>query len=268
MSDEFLSTLRLSSSTPLEDADKGGRVICPICKKSMKYFCYNCRKSLLPNAPQMTLPIKLDIVHHPTEKTSKSTALTACVLAPQDATWVEFPDEIPEYDSNETLLLFPSEDAKKLSEIPDLKKYKRVVCIESVWDKANAVKCHKNLVNLPKAVICAESTLFWRYQHLSDANLSTIEAIYYFYRDYYLATIGNYTGQCDDLLYYFVHIYKKVQGFYNQHPEKSFAHKDGYIKYTDKIVENEKKEEEKRKREEKVFQIEKKKDKKMIPKNN
>jgi len=47
-------------------------------------------------------------VHHPTELKSKSTAMQAKVLAPDHVFIREFPDEIPEYDPEDTVLLFPS----------------------------------------------------------------------------------------------------------------------------------------------------------------
>ncbi|EKE37003.1 DTW domain containing protein [Entamoeba nuttalli P19] len=251
MAAEFFNKLKLSSKEPLEKADKGGRITCPLCHKKMKYYCYYCRRGLIPELPQVNLPIKLDIIHHPTEKVAKSTALTACIVAKDDTQWIEFPNEIPQYDPNETILLFPSPDAKRLSDFDDLKKYKRMVCIESVWYKANAVLNHPNIKNLPKAIICAEETLFWRYQNISNTNLSTIEAIYYFYRDYYTCMNGKYNGECDDLLYFFTHIYHRVQDFYNEHPDKTFIHKDGYIQYKTPELEKQK-EEEYKKREEMI----------------
>ena len=48
-------------------------------------------------------------VHHPTENLSKSTAVHAPVLCgKEDVKFIEFP-EVPEYNKEETLLLFPSE---------------------------------------------------------------------------------------------------------------------------------------------------------------
>ena len=149
MSTQFLSKLQLSSQTPLFEADKRGRIQCPQCKKNMKYFCYNCRKSLIPNIPSVTLPIECDIIHHPTEKVSKSTALTATILSEQ-TNWIEFPSEIPNYNPNDTLLLYPSPNAKKLSEVENLQQYKRIVCIESVWQKAPVVVNHPIIAQLPR----------------------------------------------------------------------------------------------------------------------
>ncbi|KAL7714304.1 tRNA-uridine aminocarboxypropyltransferase 1 [Entamoeba marina] len=233
MAESFFEKLKLSSKEPLIEADKKGRIVCPKCQKKMKYFCYNCQRGLLQGIPEVILPIELDIIHHPTEKVSKSTAMTARIVSKDYSRWIKFPDEVPAYDPNDTLLLFPSPDAKKLSEVEDLKKYKRIVCIESVWYKADNVVRHPNVNKLQKVIIDSEETLFWRYQKISNANLSTIEAIYYFYKDYITAMKGQYNGECDDLLYFFSHIYGRIQNYYNERPDRRFVHIDGYIKYKD-----------------------------------
>ena len=231
MASPLLASLRLSNVDALAAAEAAPRTTCLHCNHKMKYYCYNCQRPLIPNTPHLTLPIHLDIVHHPTEKLSKSTAIAARILAPETSTWFEYPANIPAYDPAETILLFPAPNARRLADFPDLAKYKRVVCVESVWSKANGVAAHPHLRDLPKAVISCEETLFWRYQNISDTNLSTIEAIFYFYRDYITCTRGEYRHEVDDLLWFFSHIYNKVQRFYIEHPDKQFTHKEGYIKY-------------------------------------
>ena len=240
--------LHLSSFDVLQEIDKSGkRIECQKCHKMYKYYCYNCRKPLL-NTPTLNLPITLDVILHPTEKVSKSTALAATILAPQDTNWIVYPD-VPEYDENTTLLLFPSPDAKPINEIENLQQYKRIVCIESVWKKAKQVASCVNVKNLKKVVIQSHETVFWRYQQLGKTNLATIEAIYYFYREWYDALKLPYCGQVDNLLYFYCHQYRKIQKHYNDHPEISFVHIDNYIQYEKK--EEETKESEKKMDEEK-----------------
>ena len=47
-------------------------------------------------------------IHHPTELLSKSTAIHARIICPDDVSIHEFPD-IPDYNLDETVLLFPSD---------------------------------------------------------------------------------------------------------------------------------------------------------------
>ena len=96
-------------------------------------------------------------------------------------------------------------------------------------------------MKLKKVVIQSHETVFWRYQHLGKSNLATIEAIYYFYREWYDAFKLPYLGQVDDLLYFYCYQYKKIQKYYNDRPEIRFVHIDNYIQY-EKKDENEKKE--------------------------
>ncbi|EKE37895.1 hypothetical protein ENUP19_0047G0213 [Entamoeba nuttalli] len=233
METDLINNLKLSSYDVLETIDKNNeRIECPQCHKHMKYYCYNCRKQLLPT-PIIKLPITLDIVMHPKEKPSKSTALAATILAPEDTHWIVFP-EVPKYNEKTTLLLFPSPDAQPLDKIEHLEQYKTIVCIESVWQKANQVANSPNLCNLKKVIIQSKETIFWRYQHCGKTNLATIEAIYYFYREWYDAMKWDYSNQVDDLLYFYCYTYQKIQEHYKKHPELQFIHIDGYIHYDEK----------------------------------
>jgi hypothetical protein len=45
---------------------------------------------------------------------------------------------------------------------------------------------------IKKVVINTEKTIFWRYQNVSDKNLATIEAMYFFLRDYAKVMEGAY----------------------------------------------------------------------------
>ncbi|KAJ3009949.1 UNVERIFIED_CONTAM: DTW domain-containing protein 1 [Siphonaria sp. JEL0065] len=81
-------------------------------------------------------------------------------------------------------------------------------------------------------------TLFWRYQSIGDHCLATIEAVYYFYRDYFSVyePVGTpYDGRFDSLLYYFRLQYEAVQQNYRENPDKQFTQKkanaEKYIKY-------------------------------------
>ncbi|KAJ3119783.1 hypothetical protein HK100_000157 [Physocladia obscura] len=84
-------------------------------------------------------------------------------------------------------------------------------------------------------------TLFWRFQNVGEHCLSTIEAIYYFYRDYFTCFEQQnvpehvYDGRYDVLLYFFRIQYQIVQDFYRRKPDLKFTTKkkgaQSYIKY-------------------------------------
>jgi len=99
-------------------------------------------------------------------------------------------------------------------------------------------------------------TNFWRYQSVGDECLATIEAIYYFLREFtvswclFLSILvystarvddeqttqakkneGKYEGEMDDMLYYYTYLYKVIQRAYKTDKTRHFAHIEGYIKY-------------------------------------
>ena len=72
---------------------------------------------------------------------------------------------------------------------------------------------------------------------MSDKNLATIEALYFFFRDYDVALNCNgdyskYDGKYDNILYYYAFTYKLIQHCYTEGAKKglSFTHIPGYIK--------------------------------------
>lgn len=106
---QFLKNLELKSFDCLKDLE---RTECPGCKKSVKYYCVNCYKSMV-DSPQLNLPIKVTVVTHPNEK-KKSSIVPAKVLAPNDIDILFTHTEVPKFTeaSDEIVLLFPGNDAK------------------------------------------------------------------------------------------------------------------------------------------------------------
>eukprot|EP01104_Vermistella_antarctica_P017808 TRINITY_DN6389_c0_g1_i1.p1 TRINITY_DN6389_c0_g1~~TRINITY_DN6389_c0_g1_i1.p1 ORF type:complete len:308 (+),score=64.82 TRINITY_DN6389_c0_g1_i1:125-1048(+) len=204
---------------------------CSQCGSTTKYYCVTCPRFLGPrdDFPLLNLPIKLDIIHHPTEKISKSTAVHASLLAPDHVRMLEFPDEVPEYSEEDTLLLYPKEGAPLLEELEDLHKYKRLVAIDSQWNRCFTMCSHPNFAKLKCVRIKSRTTLFWRWQVKSPEYLATIEAIYYFYADYERAlNNGNYDGKYDDILYLFAFHYTLIQSEYRKKGQELFRIK-GFV---------------------------------------
>ncbi|CAN0134287.1 tRNA-uridine aminocarboxypropyltransferase 1 isoform X1 [Lampetra fluviatilis] len=113
--------LRMASQTVLEELMKRGRSKCPKCQASRMFYCYTCF-SLLEGiseerVPRVKLPLKVDIIKHSCETDGKSTAVHACILAPDDVTMYTYPC-FPEYDKNEkVLLVFPGPDSVTLEDL-------------------------------------------------------------------------------------------------------------------------------------------------------
>ncbi|KAJ3432461.1 dtw domain-containing protein [Anaeramoeba flamelloides] len=255
--------LKLASFEGLDDEP---RKKCPNCERTCKFYCPHCFTIVneINKIPQLTLPLKTYIVHHPKEKVSKSTAIHAKVLAPESVEIIEFPlglDALVEnsendqaFDLNSTLLLFPSEESKPISEV-DWGKIKNVVFIDSTWLQTRRILRDPRIKNLPKIQINAHKTRFWRHQKVSDYCLATIEAIYFFFKEFVAhKNNGKYEGQVDNLLFFFEYTFQLIQKKYKRE-KRPFKHIKGYIKNDDnddEVKENQKeKEKEKEKPNEK-----------------
>lgn len=207
------------------------RVVCPRCLKKRKYFCYECLMPMgdpaLSSFIPLSLPVSVDVIHHPTELVSKSTALHAKIISPQDVTVYEFPN-FPEYNRDETLLLFPGKDSLAIEEI-DFSTIRKVVFVDSQWQKTKRMLHDPKLQGLRCVRIDMQKTTFWRYQKCGDNCLATIEAIYYFFKEYQTKKFGSYNGEYDNLMYYYSYFYNIIQEHYRK-TSKVFPRIDNYIK--------------------------------------
>ncbi|XP_061420860.1 tRNA-uridine aminocarboxypropyltransferase 1 isoform X2 [Lethenteron reissneri] len=224
--------LRMASQTVLEELMKRGRSKCPKCQASRMFYCYTCF-SLLEGiseerVPRVKLPLKVDIIKHSCETDGKSTAVHACILAPDDVTMYTYPC-FPEYDKNEKAVKkiklagdkeehctpvpslppkVPADSAKRYPEGP----FHRVVFIDSTWNQTNKMSMDERLKALQCVKLQAWESQFWRHQKGTPRTfLSTIEAIYYFFVEYHgLLQQGPYAGQHDNLLFFFTFMHGLV----------------------------------------------------------
>ncbi|KAG0207796.1 DTW domain-containing protein 1 [Mortierella sp. GBA30] len=179
------SQFNISSTDILDTIEKKH---CPTCNKNVRYFCNKCLHLVnCPEGavPQLKLPIKLDIIKHEQERDGKSTALHAKILAPQDVEVYAW-KEMPKYENvDRLLLLFPCPEAKQLSEI-DPASFDKLVVIDGTWEQASKMsKSDSPLLRMKRVTIAPHETLFWRHQRKASDHLATIEAIYYFLREYH-----------------------------------------------------------------------------------
>lgn len=223
--------LKLASFEPLHALSR--RTTCPKCLARRKFFCYDC---YLPmdrdpsHTPHISLPIICDVIHYETEQQSKSTALHAKVVAYDDVRIHRFPsDTLYDWDPEDTVVLFPSDDAVPVEEL-DFGKIKHVVFVECQWHNAHRILKDPRVARLKHVKIKNYETKFWRWQNVGNECLATIEAIYYFYREYVTATNPDkaYHGEVDNLLYYFAFTYEMLQSIYKR-SGRNFRRIKGFI---------------------------------------
>ena len=158
-------------------------------------------------------------IQHPKEKPSKSTAIHACVLSP-NVEFYKFP-QFPEFPTEGTFVLFPSEGALSIDQIQG--PVKKLVVLDSTWQKSGSMIQDPRVRNLPRVKINSYDTTFWRYQDKPSDHLATIEgifffilifeyfififvfiiAIYYFYKEYHQSQHGSYNGEYDGMYFQF-----------------------------------------------------------------
>ncbi|KAJ1985085.1 hypothetical protein H4R34_000262 [Dimargaris verticillata] len=223
---------------------------CPQCHKPVKYFCYRCYTvvNVEPSViPEVTLPVSLTILKHPKEKDGKSTAVHAKIIAPRYTQILDFPSKdstLP--DPGRSVLLFPGPDSCRLANM-DPTTFDTVVVIDGTWSQARAMVKYSPVLNqMRKVTLLPRQTRFWRYQQCDESYMATIEAIYFFYREYYEAYAGSkrndcskcsmvsvYDGRYDDLLFYYKYFYDHIQKLYRTNPHLRFTprQKEGYIDY-------------------------------------
>ncbi|XP_010889586.2 DTW domain-containing protein 1 [Esox lucius] len=272
-----LHDLKLAPHMELEQAQQRGRLKCSSCGGSRMFFCYTCcclvgvRQQEIPS---VKLPIKIDIIKHPSEVDGKSTAIHAKILSPEYVTIYTYPC-IPEYE-NETdkvVLVFPGPESVSVEEMtqilqntaatkatdsppeepphkrprakempegtqhaegqtsgakhtgggaeagkegqietPEPSLLQRVVFIDSTWNQTNRIITDERLQALLRVELKTRKTCFWRHQKGSpDTYLATIEAVYYFLKDYHeLCLRQEYTGQYDNLLYFYTFLHTLI----------------------------------------------------------
>lgn len=88
----------------------------------------------------------------------------------------------------------------------------RVVFIDSTWNQTNKISTDERLQDLLKVELKTRKTCFWRRQKgKPDTYLATIEAIYYFLKDFHELCLGQeYSGEYDNLLFFYSFLHSVV----------------------------------------------------------
>ncbi|RKP04227.1 hypothetical protein CXG81DRAFT_7088, partial [Caulochytrium protostelioides] len=228
---------------PLDLPFGHARAPCPQCQRSSSLYCPVDMVALpqhVPAMPRVDLPIPLDVYRHPRELPGKSTALQAQLLAPGHVrTFVEDVVINPGYeqvvanaldryaDPSRVLLLYPCEGARSLSELPR-QSYDRLIVLDGTWrqGKSMARAFMESGRGFVPVRINQHDTLFWRFQAHGTDHLSTIEAIYWFYREYAeVCEPHRPTNRYDNLLFFFARQWRQIQSYYRDRPQLRFTHR-------------------------------------------
>ncbi|AYU82978.1 DTW domain containing protein [Leishmania donovani] len=158
---------------------------CPKCHKRRLFYCYDCLITVHPEShpPPLALPLNVYVVLHPNELRGKSTSLAASTISP-DLHIVEYPAVPEQLEPELTLVLYPGEQSVELHEVKHLDQYKHVVFIDSTWQQSKAIARDERVSKFKHVRIKSQTSLFWRFQNNDPTYLATVEAIYYFLREY------------------------------------------------------------------------------------
>lgn len=88
----------------------------------------------------------------------------------------------------------------------------RVVFIDSTWNQTNKINTDERLQDLLRVELKMRKTCFWRRQKgKPDTYLATIEAIYYFLKDFHEHCLAQeYNGEYDNLLFFYSYLHSVV----------------------------------------------------------
>ncbi|CAD6190129.1 unnamed protein product [Caenorhabditis auriculariae] len=221
-----MDVCKLSSYEPLDGLKKAP---CSGCKQNRMFYCYDCRVPM-PGVftPQVELPCAVDIIKHPMEKNSKSSALHCKIVAPNQTRVFDHPNvhdyrKDPPEERKATALIFPSKDAISIEEfVKSIGLIKRIIVLDCTWFQVGVMQRTPEIQGLQHVMLREYRTAFWRPQHnVQDTHLATIEAIYYALREYQeLGLLRKYEGDFDDLLYWFFHTKRCVDDKQKEYQSK------------------------------------------------
>jgi len=134
--------MKFDSFKPLISVD--GRLKWEKWQANRKFYCYQCQIPLIEDIPQLDLPVNFTILKHPGENMKKSSIIVSKIIAPAN---VEINNslEVPDFDYDTTILLFPKEDSVPVTTMSreELQKIKTVVRYTLCWFR---VLCHEQIM--------------------------------------------------------------------------------------------------------------------------
>jgi DTW domain-containing protein YfiP len=132
---------------------------------------------------------------------------------------------MPAFDRADTLVLFPTADAVEVASLNEAARaaVRRVVLVEGTWTSTAAMMKHARLRGLRTVKISASPSLYWRQLSrreragLDVTPLSTVEAAYFFFREWAAAGAGETDASLrrfDNLLFFFKLALQRTRAVY------------------------------------------------------
>ncbi|MEQ2248022.1 hypothetical protein ILYODFUR_015062 [Ilyodon furcidens] len=117
--------------------------------------------------------------------------------------------QIPTHTAKDPQSGTPDEAKSSESRVNPLR---RVVFIDSTWNQTNKISTDERLQGLLQVELKTRKTCFWRSQKgKPDTYLATIEAIYYFLKDFHQHCLGQeYSGEYDNLLFFYSYLHQLI----------------------------------------------------------
>uniref|UniRef100_A0AC35EY44 tRNA-uridine aminocarboxypropyltransferase n=1 Tax=Panagrolaimus sp. PS1159 TaxID=55785 RepID=A0AC35EY44_9BILA len=162
------------------------KTACTSCNKKRLYFCYDCHKNMPEideKAPIIELPVSIEIIKHPAEKNSKSTAIHCKLLSPNTTNIYDSKSQIPQFNDTSlypnTVLVYPDSSAISIAEyVKENGPIQRFIFLDATWLTVKEIQRKKELCGIPTVMLREYKTEYWRPQKgLSNKYLATIEAI-------------------------------------------------------------------------------------------
>ncbi|XP_013884615.1 tRNA-uridine aminocarboxypropyltransferase 1 isoform X3 [Austrofundulus limnaeus] len=190
-----LQGLQLASHAVLDRARQRGRVSCSRCGRNRMFFCYNC--CLLLGTDKEAVPRVQVVLVFP---------------GPQAVSFEDMLQRLRDRSSNGSGDSGEPRPKRLRAEGVQATPLKKVVFIDSTWNQTNEISTDERLQGLLRVELTSRKTCFWRSQHgKPDTYLATIEAIYYFLKDFHQLGLGlEYHGEYDNLLFFYSYLHSLV----------------------------------------------------------
>eukprot|EP00904_Undaria_pinnatifida_P007019 jgi/Undpi1/3447/HiC_scaffold_16.g06819.m1 len=205
---------------------------CPQCRKRGRLYCAECL--VFVGAPDgvdvptgLQLPLEVDILVTAEER-RRSSGVQIAVVAPQSVRMVPFEEaegNLPSYDPECDLVVFPSEGSVCWSDLPpeDLAAARRIILIDSRWANTGTVVRHPQLKGLRHVRVRNPPTRsrFWRWHAEGEGCICTAEATYLVLKEFEEASgVRTVGGRLEDILFLFALVSSRIQSAYETDPAK------------------------------------------------
>ncbi|XP_060734471.1 tRNA-uridine aminocarboxypropyltransferase 1 isoform X2 [Tachysurus vachellii] len=222
-----LQGLVLSPHTVLDEAHHTGRLKCSTCGSSRLLYCYTCcclvglNPQLIPNIKvvlvfpgpnSMTVQEMVDYIRKNRRK--RGAEKSAEERDTKKPKLEETSDSSQSHSHTHSHTHSGTQMSQNTQQTEDhMCQVQRVIFIDSTWNQTTKIISDERLQDFPRVELKSRKTCFWRHQRGSpDSYLATIEAIYYFLKDFHIHCLQReYRGEYDNLLFFYTFLHKLIR---------------------------------------------------------